>query len=93
MITVVSPKVVNVTRFVRGMDEMLRRAIGEGIEIETPFGTKPLIYADYVASGRALVQVEDFVRDEVLPRLAARLGGSRPLLLALIVVLVIVKPF
>lgn len=29
------PKVVNVTRFVRGMDEMLRRAIGEGIEIET----------------------------------------------------------
>ena len=29
------PKVVNVTRFVRGMDEMLRRAIGEAIEIET----------------------------------------------------------
>jgi PAS domain S-box-containing protein len=32
------PKVVNVTRFVRGMDDMLRRAIGEGIEIETVFG-------------------------------------------------------
>lgn len=29
------PKIVNATRFVRGMDEMLRRAIGEGIEIET----------------------------------------------------------
>ncbi|WP_336946818.1 response regulator [Asaia sp. HN010] len=29
------PKIVNVTRFVRGMDDMLRRAIGEGIEIET----------------------------------------------------------
>lgn len=29
------PKVVNVTRFVRDMDDMLRRAIGEGIEIET----------------------------------------------------------
>ena len=29
------PKVVNATRFVRGMDDMLRRAIGEGIEIET----------------------------------------------------------
>nr|WP_280517759.1 response regulator [Falsirhodobacter halotolerans] len=29
------PRVVNVTRFVRGMDDMLRRAIGEGIEIET----------------------------------------------------------
>ena len=32
------PKVVNATRFVRGMDDMLRRAIGEGIEIETIVG-------------------------------------------------------
>ncbi len=32
------PRVVNVTRFVRGMDDMLRRAIGEGIEIETIMG-------------------------------------------------------
>ncbi len=32
------PKVVNVTRFVQGMDDMLRRAIGEGIEVETIFG-------------------------------------------------------
>ncbi|GGE17282.1 two-component system sensor histidine kinase/response regulator [Aureimonas endophytica] len=32
------PKVVNVTRFVRGMDDILRRAIGEGIEVETVVG-------------------------------------------------------
>ncbi|MBI0473941.1 type II toxin-antitoxin system ParD family antitoxin [Sphingomonas sp. MA1305] len=32
------PKVVNVTRFVQGMDDLLRRAIGEAIEIETVFG-------------------------------------------------------
>ncbi len=32
------PKVVNVTRFVRGMDDMLRRAIGEAIEVETVVG-------------------------------------------------------
>ena len=32
------PKVVNVTRFVRAMDDMLRRAIGEGIEVETIVG-------------------------------------------------------
>ncbi|WP_242140349.1 PAS domain-containing protein [Sphingomonas sp. TREG-RG-20F-R18-01] len=32
------PKVVDVTRFVRGMDDMLRRAIGEGIEVETIVG-------------------------------------------------------
>ncbi|RYE34649.1 MAG: response regulator [Hyphomicrobiales bacterium] len=32
------PKVVNVSRFVRGMDDMLRRAIGEAVEIETVVG-------------------------------------------------------
>jgi len=32
------PKVVNVSRFVAGMDDMLRRAIGEGVEVETVFG-------------------------------------------------------
>ena len=41
--------------------------IGEKVEINGPFGNKPLVYADYVASGRALMQVEDFVRDTVLP--------------------------
>ncbi len=30
-----APKVVNLGRFVRGLDEMLRRALGDGIEIET----------------------------------------------------------
>ncbi|MBP2299714.1 hybrid sensor histidine kinase/response regulator [Azospirillum picis] len=29
------PKVINIGRFVTGMDDMLRRSIGEGIEIET----------------------------------------------------------
>lgn len=41
--------------------------IGENVQIEGPYGKVPLIYADYVASGRALVQVEDFIRDRVLP--------------------------
>ncbi|WP_227272324.1 aminotransferase class V-fold PLP-dependent enzyme [Roseobacter weihaiensis] len=41
--------------------------IGDGAEIEGPFGPRQLIYADYVASGRALDQVEDFVRHKVLP--------------------------
>ncbi|MCH2249855.1 MAG: aminotransferase class V-fold PLP-dependent enzyme [Cognatishimia sp.] len=41
--------------------------IGKGIEIDTPQGRKPLIYADYVASGRALRQVEEFVMTELLP--------------------------
>ena len=41
--------------------------IGENVQIDGPYGRKPLIYADYVASGRALTQVEDFLRDRVLP--------------------------
>ncbi len=41
--------------------------IGEGRMIPGPYGEKPLIYADYTASGRALRQVEDFVATDVLP--------------------------
>ncbi|WP_050524702.1 aminotransferase class V-fold PLP-dependent enzyme [Pseudorhodobacter wandonensis] len=41
--------------------------IGEGAEFESPFGVQKLLYADYVASGRALRQVETFVMEQVLP--------------------------
>lgn len=50
------------------LDAYLRDGlIGENAVIDGPFGKKTLVYADYVASGRALAQVEDFIRDEVLP--------------------------
>ena len=32
-----------------------------------PFGEKGLVYSDWTASGRALNQVEEYIRDEVLP--------------------------
>ena len=48
-------------------DQIRKGLIGEDVQIDGPFGPKPLIYADYVASGRALAQVEDFIRDRVLP--------------------------
>lgn len=41
--------------------------IGDRQCIQTPFGEKPLVYADYVASGRSLSFIEDFVREQVLP--------------------------
>lgn len=41
--------------------------IGEGVTFDGKYGPRTLIYADYVASGRALRQVEHFVLDHVLP--------------------------
>ena len=41
--------------------------IGENVLIPGLQGDVPLVYADYVASGRALRQVEDFVAEHVLP--------------------------
>ncbi|MGY3439895.1 aminotransferase class V-fold PLP-dependent enzyme [Marinovum sp. KMM 9879] len=48
-------------------EQVRKGLIGEAVQIEGPYGARPLIYADYVASGRALAQVEDFIRDHVLP--------------------------
>ncbi|WP_122073398.1 aminotransferase class V-fold PLP-dependent enzyme [Pseudophaeobacter sp. EL27] len=41
--------------------------IGDGVMIPGPAGDVPLVYADYVASGRALRQVEEFITSQVLP--------------------------
>lgn len=41
--------------------------IGERVLIPTSFGRKPLVYADYTASGRSLSFIEDALRERVLP--------------------------
>ncbi len=41
--------------------------VGSKARVSGPYGDKPLVYADYVASGRALHQIESFVLEEVLP--------------------------
>lgn len=50
-----------------GLNGLRQGLIGRDLVIDTPFGARRLLYADYVASGRALAQVEDFIRNEVLP--------------------------
>ena len=50
-----------------GVQDIARGVIGKGVEFDTPFGRRKLVYADYVASGRALRQVEEFILTEVLP--------------------------
>lgn len=47
--------------------ELAEGLVGRHAEIDGPFGKKPLVYADYVASGRALMQIEQFILEEVLP--------------------------
>ncbi|BBM00530.1 aminotransferase class V-fold PLP-dependent enzyme [Microbulbifer sp. GL-2] len=53
------------------MTDLIKRirdsVIGDMQPITTPFGQRPLVYADYTASGRALTFIEDTIRRQVLP--------------------------
>lgn len=53
------------------MNQLIQRiredVIGQRQSIPTALGDKPLVYADYTASGRGLGFIEDYIRDQVLP--------------------------
>lgn len=49
------------------IDRIQRSVIGQYRPIQTPFGERPLVYADYTASGRSLDFIERAIREQVLP--------------------------
>ncbi|CAK4159413.1 unnamed protein product [Aphanomyces euteiches] len=61
----------NATGLLKGealLDHIRQGVIGRNSAFETPFGTRPLVYADYTASGRSLQAIEDYMQMEVLPQ-------------------------
>ncbi len=49
------------TELIRDLEWLRRDIIGRNISIDTPFGKRPLVYADYTASGRGLKSVESYI--------------------------------
>ena len=49
------------------VEKIRENVIGEGMLFDTVFGKKPLVYADYTASGRSLTFVEQAINQQVLP--------------------------
>lgn len=49
------------------LETIRNSVIGDGAPLPGPFGSRSIIYADHVASGRALSFIEDAIRAHVLP--------------------------
>ncbi|SDJ04363.1 Selenocysteine lyase/Cysteine desulfurase [Frankineae bacterium MT45] len=52
------------------LERIRASVIGDDQVMPGPYGRRRVTYADYTASGRALSFLEEFIRDEVLPRYA-----------------------
>ena len=53
---------MNAENQINKLNWLRKSIIGRNMPFETPFGTRPLIYADYTASGRAVDFIEDYLQ-------------------------------
>jgi selenocysteine lyase/cysteine desulfurase len=49
------------------LSSIRENVIGQYAPMDTPFGVRPLVYADYTASGRSLRSIEAQIQEQVLP--------------------------
>jgi selenocysteine lyase/cysteine desulfurase len=52
---------MEVKKFIAELDWLRKEIIGKNLLFDTPFGKRPLVYADYTASGRGLKSIEDYI--------------------------------
>jgi len=52
---------VNITDKIEALNWLRDDIIGRNVSFETPFGERPLVYADYTASGRGLHSIEKHI--------------------------------
>ncbi len=53
---------MEISKVINSLDWLRDEIIGRNIPIETPFGTRPLVYADYTASGRSVKFIENYLQ-------------------------------
>ncbi|KQC09172.1 MAG: hypothetical protein APR54_13100 [Candidatus Cloacimonas sp. SDB] len=54
---------MNVKKMIKDLDWLRESIIGRNMPIETCYGKKPLVYADYTASGRCVYFIENYLTD------------------------------
>ncbi|PKN73641.1 MAG: hypothetical protein CVU50_02695 [Candidatus Cloacimonetes bacterium HGW-Cloacimonetes-3] len=53
---------MNTVDLIKQLEWLRKDIIGKNISIDTPFGQRPLVYADYTASGRGLQSIENYIQ-------------------------------